>query len=106
MFSRNGICYDLSISDYRVEVDGVTYVFSSMLHLKKFQDRHKEHRDIVNYSLSKRFNVPVNVSILADIVLYRKIETRGFLVLKDGKELWQEEVKFVGGTLIQRSSKG
>ena len=98
MITRNGVCYDLAISEYRHTVDGLTFVFSSQLHLNKFIQKVKESRDIINYSLSKRFNIPVDVSQLSDIVLYRKIEKRGFLVITvEGTELCPNSLKFVGG---------
>lgn len=98
MISRNGVVYDLNISSYRYTVGNLTYVFSSKLHLDKFKKKMKENRDIINYSLSKRFNISVDVSQLADIVLYRKIETRGFLIVTgEGKELCQNNIIYVGG---------
>lgn len=104
MISRNGVCYDLSISSYKHTVNGLTFVFSSKLHLDKFKKKLKENRDIINYSLTKRFNVPVDVSQLADIVLYRKIETRGFLIVTcEGKELCQNNITFGGGEVIIQS---
>ncbi|MBQ8426181.1 MAG: hypothetical protein IJX16_00250 [Clostridia bacterium] len=98
MITRNGVCYDLNISSYRCKVDNLTFVFSSKLHLDKFKKKYKENRDIVNYSLTKRFNINVDVSQLADVVLYRKIETRGFLIVTaTGEELCQNQMVFVGG---------
>lgn len=107
MYSRNGVCYDLPKSAYRLTVNGLTYVFSSQLHLDKFKNKYRENRDIVNYSLSKRFNINVDVSQLADIVLYRKIETRGFLIVNnEGTNLWHENLRFVGGKVTHRNSNG
>ena len=98
MISRNGVVYDLNVSSYRYTVGGLTYVFSSKLHLDKFKKKLKENRDIINYSLTKRFNIAVDVSQLADVVLYRKIETRGFLIVTgEGNELCQNNITFVGG---------
>lgn len=98
MISRNGVCYDLSISNYRHTVNNLTFVFSSKLHLEKFKSKLKENRDIINYSLTKRFSINVDVSQLADIVLYRKVETRGFLILtNEGKELCQNDITYHGG---------
>ena len=98
MITRNGVCYDLSISPYRYTVDGLVYMFSSKPHLDKFKKKLKENRDIINYSLSKRFNVGVDVSQLADVVLYRKIETRGFLIVTvEGKEICQNSITYTGG---------
>lgn len=88
-------------STFRVTDNGLTYVFSSKLHLQKFKNKLRENRDIINYSLSKRFNFPVDVSQLADLVLYRKIETRGFLILtSEGKQICQNNIKYVGGKVI------
>lgn len=101
MISRNGVVYDLNISPYRHTVNGLTFVFSSKLHLDKFIKKLKENRDIINYSLSKRFNMTVDVSQLADVVMYRKIETRGFLIVTaEGKELCQNNITFGGGVVI------
>ena len=104
MISRNGVVYDLNVSSYRYTVDGLTYVFSSKLHLNKFKKKLKENRDIINYSLTKRFNIAVDVSQLADVVLYRKIETRGFLIVTgEGSELCQNSITYVGGEVTTRS---
>ena len=104
MFTRNGVCYDLPKSTFRTTVDGLTFVFSSRLHLEKFNKRLKENRDIINYSLSRRFNISVDVSRLADIVLYKKIETRGFLIVtNEGFNLCQENLKFFGGTATSKN---
>lgn len=107
MITRNGVVYDLKISSYRHTVDGLTYVFSSKLHLDKFKKKCKENRDIVNYSLTKRFNLPVEVSQLADIVLYRKIETRGFLIVtNEGQELCVNNITYGGGKMIPVNLEG
>lgn len=104
MYSRNGVCYDLQRSTYRTTVNGLTFVFSSRLHLDKFKKKLQENRDIINYSLTRRFNVTVDVSQLADIVLYKKIETRGFLIVtNEGNELWQENLRYVGGKATLRN---
>lgn len=102
MKTRNGVCYDLTLSDFIYESEGVQYVFSSQLHLDKFKAKKKENRDIINYSLSRRFNLPVNVNHLADMVLYRKIETRGFLVFSEGTRLCQEDITYIGGRVTNK----
>lgn len=100
MISKNGVVYDLSISPYRHTTGGLIYVFSSQLHLDKFKRKLKENRDIINYSLTRRFNMTVNASQLADVVLYRKIETRGFLIVTvEGKQLCQDNITYGGGVV-------
>lgn len=97
MKTRNGVCYDLNVSDYKMTVDNLTFVFSSKLHMTNFTKKYKENRDIINYSLSRRFNLPVNVDELADVVLYKKIETRGFLIMtNEGNKLCQKSLKCGG----------
>lgn len=105
MITKNGVCYDLNISSYRLNVGGLIYVFSSQLHLDKFKKKYKENRDIVNYSLGKRFNLSIDVSKLSDIVLYRKIESRGFLIIDvEGNKLCQKSLQFVGDKVIPKNS--
>ena len=104
MLTRNGVCYDLQMSPYRLEIDGLIYVFSSKNHLLKFKYKRIEHSETINESLSRRFNVDVYVQQLSDVVLYSKIETRGFLILtKAGEALCKKEIKFDGGKMMKRN---
>lgn len=83
--TRAGVYYDLEKSHHRLRLGDYCFVFSSQLHLDKFKAQQEAHRKKINNSLTKRFNVNVNVSLLADIVLYKRIETRGFLIVsKEG----------------------
>lgn len=101
MISRSGVYYNLALSEYRVKRLGVTYVFSSKLHMEKFTERVLENRSNINQSLSKRFKIDINVDILADIVLYSKIENRGFLILnEENEEITPENVIFKGGKAL------
>ena len=97
MISRNGVCYNLGLSEYRTTHNGLTFVFSSQLHLDNFEARRKEHAERINESLSNRFNCEIDVEQLADVVLYRKIETRGFLIeCREVNLACQNAVKFGG----------
>lgn len=107
LISRNGVCYDLNVSEYRYTTGNLTFVFSSQLHLDKFKNKVKENQEIINYSLTRRFNIKCDVTELANVVLYRKIETRGFLIVtNEGVELCQENLIFVGGKVTVKNSKG
>lgn len=96
--TRGGIEYNLNISPYRYKTDnGATFVFSSKYHLDCFMNRQGENRNKINESLSNRFNYYVEFNFLADCVLYKQIEQRGFLILKDGENYkCQNIIKFVG----------
>lgn len=101
MRTRNGIYYDLKQSTYHYTIDGVMYVFSSFRHRQKFKEKLEDHREQINASLSKRFGISVNVDLLADIVLYRKVETRGFLIVKEGQFLNEQNISFKNGEVSQ-----
>lgn len=102
MITKNGVYYDLENSSYRYKVNNLTFVFSSKSHLDKFKSRMKENREKINKSLSNRFNILIDVEQLADVVLYRKIETRGFLILTGtGKKLCRQNAIYRNGEMIE-----
>lgn len=82
--TRNGIVYNLYKSPYLIGLNGITFYFSSKNHLEKFTEKMTENRELISYSLSKRFGITINVNMIADITLYATIETRGFLIEHKG----------------------
>ena len=87
--TRSGIAHDLTISPYKFTIkydenDQLTFVFSSEFYLNKFESKIKDHRTKINSSISQRFGFNIKLNKLADIKLYEKTETRGFLIR--GKE--------------------
>lgn len=78
--TRNGIVYNLEESPYNYTLYGITYYFSSTNHKLKFMEEFKQNRIILELSLERRFGVEFNVKQLADLHLYSRIETRGFLI--------------------------
>lgn len=100
MVTRNGIYLDLEKSPYKVKVNGLTYYFSSDLHMLKFQDRLQETRKEIDLKLTARYRVAIRFPALADLTLYQKIETRGFLVVNErGVKICKENLILNGGTL-------
>lgn len=95
--TRNGICYDLSNTPYKITVDygdsKTIFNFSSELNKDKFTNRLEENRKAVGSSLSNRFKMVIELNKLADIDLYSKVERRGFYIVANGRIVeWQEEV--------------
>lgn len=86
MLTRHGIAYNLRHTPYIITTAHAVFHFSSNLYMTNFLNRQKEHRDIINYSLSKRFNINMQLTVFPDLVLYAKIEKRGFHV-KVGNEV-------------------
>jgi YHS domain-containing protein len=106
MVTRNGVYYDLSHSKYKYKVPdtGVTFMFSSDLHLVKFQDQQEDNRKEVNIRFTSRFKLNVDLKILPDLILYRKIETRGFLIINErGQKICPENLILSGEQVTLKS---
>lgn len=84
--SRNGIYYNLSESDYRVSFDGVVAYFSSPVTQNKYYQKRLEHRKEFNIYYSSKLGLQVDFGLLADIILYSKMEKRGFRLVMNGGE--------------------
>lgn len=92
--TRNGIEYNLSKSPYRFETPDFIFVFSSEMHMKKFENQRHDRKNYINESLSNRFNIFIDSETLSDLILYRRIENRGELVLnKRGEKICLNKVK-------------
>lgn len=104
MMTRNGIVYNLELSPYKATIEGVTYMFSSINHLGKFMEKLDENREILSHSLSKRFNITINLNVLSDIVLYSKVETRGFHIIFEGVPYsCKKDIILSGATLTKKN---
>lgn len=104
MMTRNGIVYKLELSPYTITIDETTFYFSSKNHLEKFTEKLTENRELIGYSLSKRFGFNINIELLADIVLYSKVETRGFLIIhKGGTYLCKKDIILSGGKVTKKN---
>ena len=105
--TRRGICKTLEYSPYFVKitygVEELMYVFSSQLHLDKFNKKLKENRNKINYSLSKRFGFDIIENMIADISLYIKTENRGFLIKGNGDFKWQNTIRLDGVKLMSKN---
>lgn len=102
MITKNGICYDLSRSPYVCSVANWTYYFSSPSHMNKFKSNISSNRDWLNDSMSRRFKFTMSLDLLADLSLYRKIETRGFRVCCEmNGDVYEcpESIEFHGTTI-------
>lgn len=87
MLTVRGIAYDLELSPYKSEIiynqEKITFKFSSKMYETKFNDKLVENRNKINTSLSNRFGFNISNDLLSDIILYSKIEKRGFLIISE-----------------------
>lgn len=85
--TNQGVCYDLTDTPYVVEHNGIIWHFSSAPHRNKFRREVRKRELWLNDSLSKRFGCTILLDLVADIQLYKQVETRGFYVVtNDGAE--------------------
>ena len=102
--TRNGIYHNLERSPYHVTIGGMTYWFSSVFYMQKFQELLQGNRKRLNASLTKRFKVDVDVPVLCDLVLYSTVEKRGFRVESEGElGLCLNSLRFGGGRVTART---
>lgn len=78
--SKYGVAYDLSRSPFFCYRNGFMFFFSTKQHVVSFRTKVRSYEDSVSASLSRRFHVEFDASVVSCFVLYSNIEGRGFLV--------------------------
>ena len=107
--TRNGITYNLTSSPYIVELKYrddlvIKYYFSSELYVNKFNEKLEKHHTTIKESLSKRFKIEIDIDELSDILLYSKIETRGFYIkINEEDYTCLNIIRLTGVNQIQKS---
>lgn len=90
MLTRHGIELNIDESKYKFNYKGLTFYFSSMFYLKKFEREIENFVDNETKKLYNKFKVRADYTILLSISLYKRIEKRGFKVLIHNDEPVQE----------------
>ena len=89
--TRNGVAKDISKSPYvfteLIEGKKFNFYFSSKLHLNNFIQKRNENYQMLYNHIYKRFKFKVNCRMLSDCNLYHKIESRGFYIKINNKEI-------------------
>ena len=97
MRTRAGVFYDLRLSTYYTVIGELKYMFSSDIHLTKFLEQLTPHRKEFNERLRIRYKINTEFKVYPDIVLYKKIESRGFLICNhEGVKLCLENLLLIG----------
>lgn len=81
MKTRSGIYYDLSESNFLFVVEPFVLVFSSALNKIKFKNQIKEFIKENNEKILKKYGIECNTKYVSSLLLYQKIEHRGFYVI-------------------------
>ena len=106
--TRNGVAKDLAKSPYTFTeiIDGkeLTIFFSSSLHLQNFLEKRSANYNMIYNHIYKRFKYKVDCKMLADLNLYKKIETRGFYIKFNKKEfLCPNQITLTGESKMRKN---
>lgn len=79
------IYHNINESEYSFDTGSMTFFFSSLLYMNKFVERYEKNREDLKFKLSSRYNIDFEAIDYFDIILYDKIEKRGFRIIsKEG----------------------
>lgn len=80
MKSIRGIYYDLTESDYIIELEGFKFYFSSKLYMNKFKSSYEDYIKNETDKIKIAYNINVDLTNMLLIAYYKKIEKRGFFI--------------------------
>lgn len=86
MITERGIYLNLSESEYKVTIEGITFYFSSKVYLEKFKAKVKEYISIETAKIYVKYQINLNLDIYFMIAFYKKIEKRGFRIFDEVKK--------------------
>ena len=78
--TKCGVYYNLTESEFYYCMGEITFYFSSKSHLQKFIDRLPITKTEMNVLIERKWKLHTNFNFVAALVLYLKIETRGFYI--------------------------
>ena len=108
MITRNGIYYNLELSHYKFKVPdtNMVFIFSSELHLFKFEDRYIDNRKDFNTKQRSKYRMNIQSIVLPDVLLYKKLESRGFLIVDErGNKICLENLICYGEKVMPKNLK-
>ena len=104
--TKRGIYHNLKESEYTVSNGEAVFSFSSKFYMHKFMDEYKDYRVYFREKMDLVVkDYILNMDLLADISLYRKIEKRGFYVrLFDTEISWHELHRYALRKMMEKQS--
>lgn len=90
--TKRGIYHNLKESNYTISNGEIVFFFSSKFYMHKFLIEYKDYRVYFKSKMDLVVHEYVlNMDMLADISLYRKIEKRGFRAWLEGMDIsWRD----------------
>ena len=97
--TRNGVEYQLEKSPFIYEVNNLMFYFTSINHLNKFISNLENFICNMRYKFSERYGYYAYLDLLFLLILYSKIETRGFYIKYEGREFTCKSQVTLGGEI-------
>lgn len=72
---------DLQETEFKYQAEKFIFHFSSMFYLNKFKEEIDDFRDKIRRKFTTLYLIPVELNDYAAIILYSKIEKRGFYIV-------------------------
>lgn len=87
MMDKKGIERDFGVTPFIAVIDGNEYYFSSQSNLETFCDKVASEDTEFNIAFNKRYGINVDIATLRNVMIYRKVERRGFRIVNNAKEV-------------------
>lgn len=78
--TKCGVYYDLTESEFTVQIEIAEFFFSSKSHKTKFIERLPQFENEMNSLMKRKWGLNTKFKFIAALALYLKIETRGFYI--------------------------
>lgn len=79
--TKAGIYLNLDESTYKTKKFGLSFYFSSMFYMEKFNKNVEKYVEIENIKFANKTKLVINFSKLFAISYYQKVEKRGFRII-------------------------
>lgn len=82
----NIVYQNIEESYYKIEIDDITFYFSSSFNLRRFKEKAIDYCINEERKLINRFHVDIKMRIYFLISFYKQIEKRGFLISYENRK--------------------
>lgn len=83
MKTKNGVELNLKESEYNIKIFNWNFYFSSALYLNKFKEQVFQFVEMESLKFNNKYKVKFDLKLYFAIVLYKRIEKRGFYITSD-----------------------
>ena len=81
------VYYDLDLSTYKLDYKRLTFIFSSKFYIDKFKKEIDNFVKLEGKKIYSKYKVNLDTNEYLALVLYKRIEKRGFKVYFNKKEI-------------------